>query len=195
MEPGGADSEYTMAGATRPTRLNCALLLGAALGSACATGRAVSQPSPFPTVAGPSASPTSVSTARAEADAVVQSALSLQGTRYRLGGQNPRGGLDCSGLVRYVFLQQNVSLPRTVDEQFGSGRSIGFDQIQAGDLLFFATTKAGLETGSATHVGIATGPPALGEFVHAPGTGGAVRIDRFDAPYWRARWVGARRLF
>jgi cell wall-associated NlpC family hydrolase len=125
----------------------------------------------------------------------VQTALALKGTRYRLGGQDPRNGLDCSGLVRYVFLQRNVTLPRTVDEQFGEGRSVDFDQIKAGDLLFFATTKPGLETGSATHVGIATGPPAIGEFVHAPGSGSSVRIDRFDAPYWRARWVGARRLF
>ena len=162
------------------------------LGSACATGAALSQPSPFPGGAGPSVR---LSSSSIHTDAIVQSALALRGIRYRVGGQDPHKGLDCSGLVRYVFLQQSVALPRTVNEQFGSGRAIDFDEIQAGDLLFFATTKAGLETGAATHVGIATGPPTAGEFVHAPGSGSAVRIDRFDAPYWRARWVGARRLF
>ncbi len=53
--------------------------------------------------------------------------------------------------------------------------------------MFFSTTGPG-----ATHVGIATSVP--GEFVHAPGTGGVVRIDRADAEYWRARIVGARRV-
>ena len=186
-----------MAGRNLGGRLAAAAATAAVFGAACATSRAVSQPSPFPAV-GASESPrvaAAHSGVDAAVDAVVQSALSLQGIRYRLGGQDPRSGLDCSGLVRYVFLQQNVALPRTVDEQFGAGRSVAFDQIQAGDLLFFATTKTGLQTGSATHVGIAAGPPALGEFVHAPGSGGAVRVDRFDAPYWRARWVGARRLF
>ncbi len=105
-------------------------------------------------------------------DAVVQAALSLRGTRYRLGGQDPRGGLDCSGLVRYVFNQQQLLLPRTVGEQFGAGHPVDFDRIQAGDVLFFATTPAGLESGTATHVGIALGAPGLGEFVHAPGSGG-----------------------
>ena len=39
----------------------------------------------------------------------------------------------------------------------------------------------------ATHVGIALGPSGPGEFVHAPGDGGAVRVEHFDSPYWRAR--------
>ena len=160
--------------------------------AACVSDGTTARPVAFPTTdraayaSGPSA-PSSI-------DAVVQSALALRGTRYRLGGQDPRHGVDCSGLVSYVFGRANVTVPRTVDEQFGAGQTIDFDRIQAGDLLFFATTKTGLETGAATHVGIAVGPPSLGEFVHAPGSGSAVRVDRFDAPYWRARLVGARRI-
>ena len=159
--------------------------------AACVSDGTTARPVAFPSTdrahaAGPSA-PASI-------DSVVQSALALRGTRYRLGGQDPRHGVDCSGLVSYVFGRANISVPRTVDEQFGAGQTIDFDRIQAGDLLFFATTKTGLEVGAATHVGIAVGPPSLGEFVHAPGSGSAVRVDRFDAPYWRARLVGARRI-
>jgi cell wall-associated NlpC family hydrolase len=152
----------------------------------------VVRPAAFPSLDRPGFANSSASPAGVEA--VVQTALSLRGTRYRPGGQDPRRGVDCSGLVLYVFGQSHVSLPRTVDEQFGAGQVIDFDRIQAGDLLFFATTKEGLEVGAATHVGIAVGPPSLGEFVHAPGSGSSVRVDRFDAPYWRARWVGARRV-
>jgi cell wall-associated NlpC family hydrolase len=128
-------------------------------------------------------------------ETAVQTALSLRGTRYRLGGLNPKTGLDCSGLVAYVFGQLSLPVPRTVGQQFEYGQSVDFNRIQAGDLLFFATTRAGLETGAATHVGIAVGSPTVGEFVHAPGSGDAVRVDRFDAPDWRARWVGARRVY
>jgi len=169
-------------------------VLCAAAASACASGGTASFPAPFPSPDRRATAATGYNSAPAGADAVVQKALSLRGTRYRLGGQDPRRGLDCSGLVLYTLGQFNIAVPRTVGEQFGTGQVIEFDHIQAGDLLFFSTTKAGLETGAATHVGIATGPSSLGEFVHAPGDGGAVRVDRFDAPYWRARWVGARRV-
>jgi len=160
--------------------------------AACASDSGVLRPAAFPSLDRPGFATSSATTASVEA--LVQNALSLRGTRYRVGGQNPRSGLDCSGLVLWVFGQSNVSLPRTVDEQFGAGQVIDFDRIQAGDLLFFATTKEGLDVGAATHVGISVGPPSLGEFVHAPGSGSSVRVDRFDAPYWRARWVGARRV-
>jgi cell wall-associated NlpC family hydrolase len=175
-----------------PNSVSVRLVVGAAvlsaLTSACASDGTAVRPAAFPTTSASPSTPAGV-------EAVVQSALALRGTKYRLGGQDPRRGLDCSGLVSYVFGRSNVSLPRTVDEQFGAGQVIDFDRIQAGDLLFFATTKAGLEVGAATHVGIAVGPPSLGEFVHAPGTGSSVRVDRFDAPFWRARYVGARRVF
>ena len=121
--------------------------------------------------------------------ALLETALGLLGTAYHLGGQDPASGFDCSGLVRYVFAQHAIDVPRTVTEQFAMGRRIAPGEVRAGDLLFFTTTSPG-----PTHVGIALGSLSQGEFVHAPGTGGAVRVERFDTPYWRARWIGAKRL-
>ena len=117
-------------------------------------------------------------------------ALGFQGVPYRLGGEDPSGGFDCSGLVRYVFEQYRVDLPRTVADQYQFGRRVQLDDVQAGDLLFFSTIGPG-----ATHVGIALGSVGPGEFVHAPGDGGAVRVEHFDSPYWRSRLVGVRRPF
>lgn len=117
-------------------------------------------------------------------------ALGFQGVPYRLGGEDPSAGFDCSGLVRYVFEHYEVDLPRTVAEQYQFGRRVPIGDVQAGDLIFFSTIGPG-----ATHVGIALGPAGPGEFVHAPGDGGAVRIEHFDSPYWRSRLVGVRRLF
>ena len=176
-----------------PSTLVLVAIAVSASTAACASGGGAVRPAAFPSLDRPELASSAGSTP-ASVEALVQTALSLRGTRYRVGGHNPRSGLDCSGLVLWVFGQSNVSLPRTVDEQFTAGQVIDFDRIQAGDLLFFATTKEGLDVGAATHVGIAVGPPSLGEFVHAPGSGSEVRVDRFDAPYWRARWVGARRV-
>jgi len=117
----------------------------------------------------------------------VETALDLRGVRYRLGGDSPSTGFDCSGFVRFVFAQHQIEVPRTVAEQVAIGRAIKVDRVEAGDLLFFSTSTPG-----PSHVGIVIGG---GEFVHAPGDGGVVRVDRVDAPYWRARTVGARRVF
>jgi cell wall-associated NlpC family hydrolase len=127
---------------------------------------------------------------------LLQTALAMQGIPYRSGGEDPSTGFDCSGFVRYVFSDQGIDVPRTVREQFGYGRKIGDREIQPGDLLFFS-----IESSGATHVGIAIDPAyapvATSErpFIHAPGENGVVRIETLGATYWRARFVGARRLF
>ena len=149
-----------------------------------AASSAVSTDRPRP-VAAPAPQPLDGGTRR-----LLDTAVGLRGISYRLGGEDPASGFDCSGFVRYVFAQHQVAMPRTVVEQFASAQDVAPDDVAAGDLLFFSTIGPG-----PTHVGIALGPLAQGEFVHAPGTGGAVRIERFDTPYWRARWVGAKRPF
>jgi cell wall-associated NlpC family hydrolase len=121
-------------------------------------------------------------------EALIQTALGQVGTPYRLGGDEPVLGFDCSGLVRYVFLQHYLDLPRTVAEQFEVGRPIDLDRARAGDLVFFSTVAPG-----ASHVGITLGGDQT-SFVHAPGVNGAVRIEALT-PYWRSRVVGVRRVF
>jgi len=120
------------------------------------------------------------------AAAVLETALALRGVPYQFGGVEPENGFDCSGFVRYVFLQHAVNLPRTVTEQYLVGRDVDVAGIVPGDLIFFTTVTPG-----ASHVGIALD---AGTFVHAPGSGSVVRVERLDAPYWRSRLVGVKRL-
>src|SRR5687767_5217630 len=55
--------------------------------------------------------------AREKISDVLVTALSAVGIRYRYGGNDPTQGLDCSGLVRYVFQRAlGKSLPRTSEE-------------------------------------------------------------------------------
>jgi len=119
---------------------------------------------------------------------LLQTATALLGAPYRFGGTTPQSGFDCSGFVRYVFQQYRVDVPRTAAEQFRVGRDVDATHVASGDLIFFSTTGPG-----ATHVGIVVDPEAH-TFVHAPGTGAVVRIERFDTPYWDSRTLGIRRV-
>ncbi|MFN3702397.1 C40 family peptidase [Thermomonas sp.] len=123
----------------------------------------------------------------AKANAVLIRAIGLVGTPYRYGGNTPEGGFDCSGLVGYVFRDMlDLKLPRTTRELAAlQGPRIRPEQLAGGDLVFFG------DGGKVSHVGIYVGE---GRFVHAPSTGGTVRLDRLDGSWWRDHYSGARRL-
>ncbi|MBU8975141.1 C40 family peptidase [Lysobacter sp. MMG2] len=114
-------------------------------------------------------------------------AISLVGTPYRYGGNTPESGFDCSGLVNYVYRDTlALSLPRTSrDLAAFQGPKIVPDRLAAGDLVFFG------QSGNVSHVGIYVGE---GRFVHAPSTGGTVRLDHLDGSYWRDHYTGAKRV-
>jgi len=123
----------------------------------------------------------------AAANAVLMRALGLVGTPYRYGGNTPESGFDCSGLVAYVYRDMlDLRLPRTSRELAGiQGPRIDPAKLAAADLVFFGTQ------GNVSHVGIYVGE---GRFVHAPSTGGTVRLDRLDGAYWRDHYSGAKRV-
>lgn len=114
-------------------------------------------------------------------------AMSLVGTPYRYGGNTPDSGFDCSGLVRYVVARAaNVNLPRTTEAMGTRGTPLEREQVASGDLVFFNTTGR-----ANSHVGIYVGQ---NRFVHAPSTGGTVRLEDMTKPYWASRYNGARRV-
>ena len=91
-------------------------------------------------------------------------ALGLIGVDYKFGGNTPESGLDCSGLVRYVFQEvTGVTLPRTAKEMSGLGAKVGADDLKPGDLVFFNTRRFPY-----SHVGIYLGD---NRFIHAPSRG------------------------
>ncbi len=123
----------------------------------------------------------------AAANSVLMRALGLVGTPYRYGGNTPDSGFDCSGLVSYVYRDVlDLQLPRT-SSQLASvqGPRIDPDRLATGDLVFFGSR------GNVSHVGIYVGE---GRFVHAPNSGGTVRLDYLDGSYWRDHYTGAKRV-
>lgn len=120
---------------------------------------------------------------------VLMHAIGLVGTPYRWGGNTPDSGFDCSGLIRYVFEQSaNVSLPRTTQQMWAQGgSSVSRRQLRSGDVVFFAT-NGGKQV---SHAGIYVGEE---RFVHAPSTGGTVRLDELNSPYWQKVYLAAKRF-
>jgi cell wall-associated NlpC family hydrolase len=114
-------------------------------------------------------------------------AVGLVDVPYRYGGNTPKGGFDCSGLIVYVYSKAaGVKLPRTIQLMSNSGRSIEGQPPAPGDLVFFNTTGE-----KYSHAGIYVGQ---GRFVHAPSAGGTVRLDYITTPYWAAKFTEARRI-
>jgi cell wall-associated NlpC family hydrolase len=119
---------------------------------------------------------------------VLMRAIGLVGTPYRYGGNTPAGGFDCSGLVGFVFRDAaNVALPRSTRELIDiDAHNVDRDSLQPGDLVFFNPRG-----GRVSHIGIYVGED---RFVHAPATGGTVRLDSLNSAYWRKAYVSAKRV-
>ena len=126
-------------------------------------------------------------TAFSSAQDLATTALDLIGIRYKWGGETPATGLDCSGLVRYVFQQvTGVTLPRTARDMSRLGDEVAIPDLQPGDLVFFNTRRFAY-----SHVGIYLGE---GRFVHAPSTGRTVSIASFNDAWYRRNFVRAGRM-
>jgi len=114
-------------------------------------------------------------------------AVGLVDVPYRFGGNTPKGGFDCSGLIVYVYNNAaGIKLPRTIQLMSTKGQSIDGQPPAPGDLVFFNTTGE-----KYSHAGIYVGQ---GRFVHAPSAGGTVRLDFITSPYWASKFTEARRI-
>lgn len=125
----------------------------------------------------------------AKANNVLFHAMNLIGTPYSWGGNTPSSGFDCSGLVDYVYHEAlQMDLPRTSHamSKLKAPKIRNKRKLASGDLLFFRTSGHRI-----THVAIYVGN---GRFVHAPNSGGVVRLDYLSNPYWGRHFAFARRV-
>jgi peptidoglycan DL-endopeptidase CwlO len=154
------------------------LLAGCAL-------RPASAPAPVSAPRAPQSAPELVAPAGVDhAALLVANATAMLGQPYRYGGAEP-GGFDCSGLVAYAAARAGIYVPRTAQEQLRAGVPVRRSELRAGDLVFMRLK------GKDLHVGIALDAQ---HFVHAPASGGRVRIDSLDRVPYSSGFTGARRV-
>jgi len=115
-------------------------------------------------------------------------AIGLIDTGYRFGGKNPEAGLDCSGMVSYIFGKAaGLRIGGSAADIARKGRPVERGDLRPGDLVFFNTRNAPF-----SHVGVYIGDD---RFVHAPSGNGRVRIDQMNARYYAQRYQAARTYF
>ena len=118
-------------------------------------------------------------------DRVATIALDQLGAPYRYGGNSP-GGFDCSGLVQYSYSLAGYSVPRTTGQLWSAAKTVDRRELRAGDLLFFSIE------GKMSHVGLYLGEQ---RFVHAPQSGRSVSVASLEAPFYKAAFIRAGRLY
>lgn len=181
---GDKDQHPSLARALRQGALVGALLLLAACASS-PRREATFKPSDSALANEPARAPEN---AVGTANDVLFRAMALVGTPYRWGGNTPTGGFDCSGLVAYIYRNAaNINLPHSSRDMASvNGAKIKrMDDLVSGDLVFFGSS------GGISHVGVYVGK---GRFVHAPNSGGTVRLDDIDGPYWRDHFEYGKRV-
>jgi len=119
---------------------------------------------------------------------IVRTAESFMGVPYQWGGSSPEDGFDCSGLAMAAYRMNGLNLPRSSREQFNRGVPVNRGQLRRGDLVFFSISSGR----KVSHVGVYAGGDS---FIHAPGEGKKIRVDRLSNSYFRRHYAGARTYF
>ncbi|MEM6718552.1 MAG: C40 family peptidase [Bacteroidota bacterium] len=125
-----------------------------------------------------------------KANAIVKTAMTYKGTRYKFGGTTKKG-MDCSGLTYTAFGAHKVSLPRVSYEQATKGKRIKLNTVQKGDLLFFQTNK---NRKRINHVGLVVSHKSgVIRFIHSTSSKG-VLVSSLSERYWKNAFTEARRV-
>lgn len=116
---------------------------------------------------------------------IVDIAMQYRGRAYRFGATGPYS-FDCSGFTAYVLARVGIRLPHSAAGQMGSGPRVSMNNLQPGDLVFFANTyMRGI-----SHVGIYIGS---GKFINAENPSSGVQVSSLHTAYWAAHYAGAVR--
>ncbi|MBF0119021.1 MAG: C40 family peptidase [Desulfobacterales bacterium] len=118
-------------------------------------------------------------------DKLVKTAESFIGVPYLWGGNSRETGFDCSSLSMTVYQLNGINMPRSSAQQYNTGKYTEKNNLQKGDLVFFAIKN----NNQVSHVGIYIGDEF---FIHAPGSGKNIRKESLNNKYYKKRYIGAK---
>ena len=131
----------------------------------------------------PAGTPGAAAGAEAIAAEVVATARLFLGSPYMWGGMSA-GLFDCSGLVGFCYFMAGIQLPRDASQQIGCGVPVDFEDMQAGDLVFFGEKRVG-------HVALCTGP---GRIIHSSQIVRENSLVAGEPDYYGRHIIGIRRI-
>lgn len=130
-------------------------------------------------------------------ETILKTAYRFLGIPYLWGGTSTKG-MDCSGFTKTVYFLNGIILARDASQQVNTGELVdtkdGWQNLQAGDLLFFGRKADENRKERITHVAIYIGD---GDFIHAAGR---VRINSFNpeksyySDYRKSGFIRAKRI-
>lgn len=107
----------------------------------------------------------------ASRQALIQYAKQFLGNPYVYGGTSLTDGADCSGFVQQIFKHFGITTGRSSRDQYANAQSIRFEQLQPGDLVFYASGDY------INHVAIYAGD---GVIIHAANARTGICTGRYD---------------
>lgn len=107
----------------------------------------------------------------ASRQALIQYAKQFLGNPYVYGGTSLTDGADCSGFVQQIFKHFGITTGRSSRDQYANAQSISFEQLQPGDLVFYASDDY------INHVAIYAGD---GVIIHAANARTGICTGRYD---------------
>ena len=107
----------------------------------------------------------------ASRQALIQYAKQFLGNPYVYGGTSLTDGADCSGFVQQIFRHFGITTGRSSRDQYANAQPISFEQLQPGDLVFYASGDY------INHVAIYAGD---GVIIHAANARTGICTGRYD---------------
>ena len=142
----------------------------------------VAAPATEPTTTVTPIAPSTDNAARAAKAAEI--AMSKLGSSYVWGSKGP-DTFDCSGLTYYSYGQVGVTLPRTSRLQSQIGRSVSYDNMLPGDLIFYA------RDGVVYHVAMYAGNDKI---VHSTSPKDGVVVANRNDSWMKRNLYGVKRI-
>lgn len=121
------------------------------------------------------------------AQTIVDSAIEQLGTPFKMGGDSPEEGFDSTGFTYYCVRQAEIKFPRQLEDQLEFGEKIGYDQMAAGDIVYFSAEVGGKATFCGVYVG-------GGMIIYSPTPDDFVKTANITTNYWVTHFVTGLRV-
>lgn len=118
---------------------------------------------------------------------IVDTSITMLGVPFKQGGDSPEEGFDSSGFIYYCVNQSDMAFPRNLKDQLEAGERISYDELAAGDIVYFSADVGG----NATFGGIYVGG---GLMIYSPVPDDFVKTANITTNYWVTHFVTGIRL-